>query len=172
MESFLGEIKLWAVARVPQDWALCNGAILSINENGALFALIGTYFGGNGVNNFALPDLRGRAIVYPTYGVGEISGRENVGLGHASVPNHTHAVNVCSTAANKSLGLDNHMAVANNDNTPVTDVNLYAPSDNSDTALSPNSVSSSGANLSHNNMQPSLVLNYFICTNGLFPQRN
>jgi len=172
MESFLGEIKLWAVTRVPKDWALCNGALLSINENGALFALIGTYFGGNGHTDFALPDLRGRAIVYPSYQIGEISGRENVGLGHASVPTHTHAVNACSTAANKANGLDFHIAAANTGEAPVTNINIYAPSDSSDTALSPNSVNSSGGNLSHNNMQPSLVLNYFICINGLFPQRN
>lgn len=168
MDPFLGEIKLFAITFVPKGWHLCDGALLPIAQNQALFALLGTQYGGNGVSTFGLPDLRGRVPVASVPGRnGVISGSEAVTLIPSEVPPHTHGVNVFTAAGNQSNPLGRHIAA------PANSQNLYAAAAGArKVALDPSTVSNACTAGNHDNMQPYLVLNYYIATNGVFPQRN
>lgn len=173
MDPYLGEIKLWPLTYAPEGWALCNGAILPISGNEALFSLLSTYYGGNGTTTFALPDLRGRVPVSAgtTMNIGTKGGSETVTLTAQQVPPHGHAVNVYADAGNKLFGLAYHIAAAVTPTTFTTNVNLYAAAGSNTVALDPATVSASGTDAAHDNMQPWLALNYFICTNGIYPTR-
>lgn len=172
MDPYLGEIKLWPLTYAPQGWALCNGAILPISGNQALASLLGTYYGGDGKTTFALPDLRGRVPVSAgtTMKVGTKGGSETVTLTAQQAPPHSHAVNVYANAGNKANGLYNHIAASVTSTAPTADVNLYAAADANTVALDPATVSTVGG-AAHDNMQPWLALNYFICTDGIYPTR-
>ena len=168
MDNYLSEIRLFPWNWAPKGWALCQGQLMSIAQNAALFSLLGTTYGGNGVSTFALPDLRSRAAIHlygGTYPQGSFGGLEAVMLNSNELPLHTHtfmAVGSPGTAA----APDAHL-LANNANSH----NYYA-APTSPVHLNPASVSTVGQNGAHNNMQPYLVLNYCICIQGVFPSRN
>ncbi|HUC12090.1 MAG TPA: tail fiber protein [Stellaceae bacterium] len=168
---FLGTIRLVGFNFAPVDWTLCQGQALSISQNSALFALLGTYFGGDGVNTFNLPDLRGRIALgqgqgpgLSPYVMGQTGGQETVTLNAQQVPAHTHTLMAAATAttANPGPGL----ALG----TPPTAVKIYGSA--SPTPLAPSSVGSFGSSAAHENRQPYLTLNYIIALQGIFPSQN
>lgn len=177
MDSYLGEIKLWALNFAPQDWHLCDGTLLPVAQNQALFSLIGTYYGGDGRTNFALPDLRGRVPVAAGQNgqtganlhFGDKGGTETTTLTQAQTPPHNHAVNVSSGNGNQPGGLNHHIAAAVTATPPGTANNLYAAGGGATVALDPATVGTAGGASAHDNMQPYLALNYYICTAGLYP---
>lgn len=166
-EPFLGEIRLFAANWAPKDWHLCDGAILPINGNQALFALLYNTYGGDGKTTFALPDLRGRMIVQPedTFWRGYKGGAETVTLTEANLPPHVHATHGVTDATN----VTNNPAGAVLTESPQ---NMYTTGTDSPVQLKTGSISSVGGGQGHNNMQPSLVLNYIISLKGIFPSRN
>lgn len=176
-EPFIGMIILYGCNFNPRGWALCAGQILPISQNTALFSLLGVTYGGNGTTSFALPDLRGRAPIsqgqgpgLSNYLIGQTLGSENISLLTAQLPQHNHGFKVANSSASVSMPTNN-ASIAN-----FTDINadrgqLYnslVPS----TALNSTSVGATGGNLPHNNMQPYLVMNFCIATQGIFPARN
>lgn len=166
-EPFIGEIRMWACTFAPRNWALCNGQSVAISQNETLYALISTTFGGNGVNNFLLPDMRGRAPVGPGdgYYMGFFGGAENVLLHSQQLPTHNHQFNAENDPGVAAApGKSPLLAIASTDP-------LYASPDNL-TGLISDSVPNVGGSQSHNNMQPSSVVNFCIALHGLFPPRN
>lgn len=171
-DNFLGEIKLLPYDWPPKGWAPCDGRLLAINTNQALFSLLGTTYGGNGVTTFALPDLRGRVPLHPNVSAGipqgTVAGVENVTLLQNNLPAHNHGVSAATTPGNNQTFASNYIAGAQ---AGGTNVNLYgAP--NSLQTLNPASVSNTGGSQPHQNCQPSLVLAYCIATQGIYPSRN
>lgn len=174
MDPILGEIKLWAISFTPKGWLPCDGRLLPISNYSALFSLFGTAYGGNGTTNFALPDLRGRVPVgqgTAMPGIGASGGVENVSLITQELPPHNHPVNSSTTDANQLGGLNHHIAAPVDRASPPAAVNLYAAT-TPDTGLDTRTVTLSGEALPHNNMQPYLALNFFICTSGVYPARS
>ena len=163
-EPFLSEIRIMSFAFAPKGWALCNGQLLPINQNQALFSLLGTTFGGDGRVNFALPDLRGRTPIHVGSGhtLGEQGGAQAHTLSIAELPTHTHVVNASSTNAATPIPSGNVLAASNN---------LYASPTNL-TSLNPSVVTNIGGSQSHLNMQPFLTLNFCIALQGIFPSPN
>jgi microcystin-dependent protein len=167
---FLSQISLFGFGFAPRGWALCNGQILPINQNQALFALLGTQYGGNGVNNFALPDLRGRTPMHRSEpGLqGQAVGVEAVSLTSNQLPQHSHALRADAALANSNLPA-NALPAAR----PRGGVVMYgAPGGATAVAMNPASVSGSGGNQAHENMQPYLTMNFAIALQGIFPSRN
>jgi len=164
-EPFLSEIRLFSFNFAPKGWALCNGQILPINQNQALFSLLGTTYGGDGRVNFALPDLRERVAigVSNAHTLGLRAGEQAHTLSQAEMPAHAHAArgtNAGATTANPSGAL---LAAANN---------LYRPAGQPLTTLHPQSVTSAGGSQPHTNMQPYLTISFCIALQGIFPSRN
>ena len=160
-EPFLGEVRLMSFVFAPKGWALCNGQFLPINQNQALFALLGTMYGGNGQTTFALPDLRSRVPIYTGNGhtLGERGGEESHTLTQNELPQHNHGMQASSTNADTP---DTTILAKSN--------NVYGPAGNP-TTLSPASISVTGAQ-PHNNMQPYAVISFCIALQGIFPSRN
>ena len=167
-QPYVGEIRLFSWNFSPRNWAFCNGQILSIAQNQALFALLGTMYGGNGVSTFALPNLQSATPIHFGNGFtqGEATGTEQVTLTLSTMPSHTHTMYGTSTTADKKGGGANVFA---NDTSTGTD--FFAPSGNL-TALDPQEIGPSGGSQPHTNMQPYLVMNYCIALYGIFPSRN
>ena len=160
---FIGEIKIVSFNFAPKGWAMCNGQLLPINQNQALFSILGTTYGGNGQTNFALPDFRGRVPVHTGNGVvlGERAGEEAHVLTIGETPTHTHIMSASSLPA--SLGDPaGHYLAANDGGFSATP----------NTAMSAGALSSFGGSQPHQNMQPFLVLNIVIALTGIFPSRN
>ena len=178
-EPFLAEIRCVSFNFPPKGWAFCNGQLLPINQNQALFSLLGTVYGGNGQTNFALPNLRGRTPIHMGSGhtLGEAAGATSVTLTIAQLPSHNHFMQGRAAqaslaggdvpASTKSFG----QAVAASGATPAP-VNLYATQPTGLVAMASDSVSSMGGSQPHNNMMPYLVLNYVIALQGIFPSQN
>lgn len=166
MDPFLGEIRAFAFGQVPRGWLLCNGAILSVISNQALFALLGNQYGGNGSTTFGLPDLRGRAPIGYGSGVvlGLIDGTESVTLTPGQMPLHTHQLLSSAAVATTNVPGGNVMAEAANG------LSAYGAATNSFMAAA--AVNISGGSQPHQNMQPSLVINWCIASSGIFPSRN
>ncbi len=169
-EPFVGEIRMFAGNYAPYQWALCDGQILSIMQNTALFSLLGTQYGGDGRELFALPDMRGRAPMHQGQGrwlsmrrIGEQGGAETHQLSVAQLPAHRHTLQAASAASNTD-------APANA--LPATSAtSTYATSEPPDT-LSDQSLSRTPAtSVAHNNMQPYLCVNFIICLYGVYPSR-
>lgn len=163
-EPFLSEIRIFSFVFPPRGWALCNGQLLPINQNQALFSLLGTTFGGDGRVNFALPDLRGRVPIHVggSHTLGERGGEQAHTLSISEVPTHTHVVQ--ATTANATT------------NEPTTSVmlgksaasNLYGPATNF-VAMQPGALANVGGSQAHLNMQPFLTLSACIALQGIFP---
>lgn len=161
---FLGEVKIVSFNFPPKFWALCNGQLLPINQNQALFSLLGTTYGGNGQTNFALPDLRGRAPRHRGQSVqGQQAGQENHTLSINEMPAHNHIVQAMPTSGTTLLAAGQVLA--------KRAAEVYAAPNN----LAPmhsGTTSNTGGSQAHNNMQPFLALNFCIALSGIFPSRN
>jgi microcystin-dependent protein len=166
-EPFLSEIKIVSFNFPPKGWALCNGQFLPINQNQALFALLGTTYGGNGQTTFALPNLRGRVPIHfsTSHNLGESAGSTSVTVNIQQTPTHLHALQaVNANATGNTPG--NTMLFANS-----TASQAYQPAANL-TPMAASAVSSVGGSQPHNNMMPYLTLNFIIALQGIFPSRN
>jgi len=165
-EPFLSEIKIVSFNFPPKGWALCNGQLLPINQNQALFALLGTTYGGNGQTNFALTNLRGRVPIKFGNGhtLGEAAGSTAVTVNIQQLPTHTHVAQGSSAVGNAFIPTGNLLA-------KVEGVDAYQAPNNL-TAMSPSSISNVGGSQPHNNMMPYLVLNFIIALQGIFPSQN
>jgi microcystin-dependent protein len=163
-EPFLSEIKIVSFNFPPKGWALCNGQFLPINQNQALFALLGTTYGGNGQTTFALPNLRGRVPIHIGNGhtLGEAAGSTSVTVNIQQLPTHTHAAMGTGDNGNTVLPADSVLGGA---------AGLYGSPSNLTTLL-PASVTNVGGSQPHNNMMPYLVLNFIIALQGIFPSQN
>jgi len=175
-EAFLGEIRMVGFTYAPRGWAFCNGQLLPISQNNALFALLGTTYGGDGQYTFGLPDFRGRVPIHPGQSpgtsnrqLGEQGGVENVTLLAQQMPFHSHNVNVSTTEANASSPQGNFNAVSTDPNS-LNVVNSYSGSANGN--LNPSAISPSGGNQPHENVQPFTCVNFIIALEGIFPSRN
>ncbi|HEX8692641.1 MAG TPA: tail fiber protein [Longimicrobium sp.] len=168
-EPFLSEIKIVSFNFPPKGWALCNGQLLPINQNQALFALLGTTYGGNGQTNFALPNLRGRVPIHFGNGqdLGEAAGSTSVTVNIQQLPTHTHGASAVSDLADNPSPAGAFLATV--DQTVFQAV--YLPPGGL-VAMAPQGVSSVGGSQPHNNMMPYLVLNFIIALQGIFPSRN
>jgi microcystin-dependent protein len=165
-EPFLSEIRMMSFVFAPKGWALCNGQLLPINQNQALFSLLGTTFGGDGRVNFALPDLRGRTPIHVGSGhtLGERGGEQAHTLSIAELPEHTHVLN--GTTANGTNTPSASTVLARSNPQPV-----YASPANL-VAMAPTTVTNTGGSQAHLNMQPFLTLNFCIALQGIFPSPN
>jgi microcystin-dependent protein len=153
----------------PKSWAMCNGQLLSIQQNAALFSLLGTTYGGNGVNNFALPNLQSRVPMHRsndgTYVQGALGGTEQVTITNATMPAHIHSLVGTTATADKKvpIGVLATSAVA---------TDFYYSPPTSLTALNSASIGMTGNGVGHSNLQPYLTINYCIALQGIFPSRN
>lgn len=174
MTPYIGEIRMFAGNFAPRDWLLCDGSLLSVGTYNPLFALLGTTYGGDGVNTFALPDLRGRIPVgfgqgagLSNYNLGQRSGTETVTLTTPNLPAHTHALMASTAVATSAHPSTNVFA-----KTPGTYIGYLSPNPPAVAKpLAPASVGVSGAGMPHDNVMPGLCLNYIIVTTGIFPMR-
>ena len=164
-QPFMGEVKIISWNFAPQGWAFCNGQLLPINQNQALFSLLGTMYGGNGQTTFALPDLRGRVPVHvgSSFTVqGQRGGEASHTLTQSEMPQHLHMLQASTTNGDSANANNTVLAAA---------LNLYGAPVNL-TTLSPLSVTNVGGSQPHENRQPFLVLNFIIALSGIFPSRN
>jgi len=177
-QPYVAEIRLFAGTFAPAGWAFCDGRLLPISQYDVIFALIGTTYGGDGQNTFALPDLRGRVPIHwgmgqglSNYTLGQMGGTENVTLTTAQLPAHTHTFSATSAAAS-SLNIGATMLPANT--TSSLSVNFYVSTAGPPTYYSmyPTSVGSTGGSQPHNNIQPTAAMYYIISLFGVFPSRN
>lgn len=161
---YLSEIRIFSFDFAPKGWAFCNGQLLPLNQNQALFALIGTYYGGNGTTNFQLPNLQGRMAVHMGNGfvIGDMGGSAAVTLITDQLPAHTHQTSGVSNTAN--------LAAPTSDTWAASVDQPYASGPN--VPMNAASVSSTGGGQPHSNVAPCLTLNYCIALQGIFPSRN
>lgn len=182
MDNYIGEIRIFPYNRIPNNdgWVPCNGQILEVTDNQALFSLLGVKYGGNGTTTFGLPNLNGRTIIgYDPnyYPIGEAGGLENVTLTINTMPNHNHTVLVKNSydsmlpgtnfIGNPTVQTDPEQAVENAANSF-----LYTPSvTGTETTLHPLSIAATGDGGSHENRMPFLAMQYCIATKGIYPPR-
>lgn len=167
-DPFVAEIRIFPFNFAPTGWAFCNGQLISISQNTALFALLGTVYGGDGKSTFALPDLEGRAPMHPGQGqglslrdLGETSGAEAITLLQSEIPVHTHSLVAVNTTSLSTNPTNNFPAKAT----------MYSKTATNLVNMAPQALAPAGGSLPHNNMQPYLTLNFCIAMQGVFPQR-
>lgn len=173
MDPLIGEIIMFAGTFAPRGWAFCNGQLLSIAQNSALFSILGTTYGGDGITTFALPDLRGRVAIQPgtgpglsNYVLGERAGTESNTLTISQLPAHNHMLMGSSQTANQAGPGGHTLATEPTGSTAI--YNSAAP----DQALNATSISATGGNLPVNNIQPFLCVNFIIAVEGIYPSRS
>ena len=170
-EPFVGEIRMFAGNFAPRGWAFCDGQLLAVSQNDALFSLLGTIYGGDGRTTFGLPDMRGRIPIHAGSGpglsprrLGAKAGAEKVTLNTNQLPSHTHPVKATTDFANET-------GPAGNITAQSTTVNLYfEASANADLAAS--AITATGGSRSHSNLMPFLCVNFIIALFGIYPSRN
>lgn len=170
-EPFLSEIRIMSFVFAPKGWALCNGQLLPINQNQALFSLLGTTFGGDGRVNFALPDYRGRTPIHVGSGhtLGARGGEQAHTLSISELPQHTHVLNASNqtgNSANPNFGGTGHVLAQDPGNAYSTNFSPGAAS------LNTGSVANAGGSQAHLNMQPFLTVSFCIALQGIFPSPN
>ena len=170
-EPFIAEIRIFAGNFAPRGWAFCEGQLLPISQNTALFSLIGTTYGGDGRSTTALPNLQGRAPMHPGHGpglslyrLGQQGGTESVTLTEAELPGHSHTVRGVAFPGNSTDPAGGAIAQANDGS------NLYGSAP--DSGMDANAVDMAGGSAPHNNVQPFLTLNFIIALQGVFPPRS
>ena len=175
-EPFIGEIRMFAGNFPPRGWQFCQGQLLSIAQNTALFSILGTTYGGNGQTTFALPDLRGRYPMQPGQGpglsprtLGEQGGTETVTLISTQMPAHTHSLTASGGHADQ-FSPEGHFNAVQVDPNTQQPVNMYAATPN--TTMNPAAIGVAGGSQPHNNMSPFLCLNFIIAMEGIYPSRN
>lgn len=175
-DPFVAEIRIFPFNFAPQGWAFCNGTILPIAQNTALFSLLGTTYGGNGQTTFALPNLQGRGPMHPGAGpglssrfLGEAGGTEVVTLLQSEIPSHSHVLQASTAAADEEgqKSPANALPGAQQATNP-----LYGALPGTAVTMADSSLSPIGASQPHNNMQPYLTLNFNIALQGIFPPRS
>lgn len=169
MDPILGQLLMFAGNFAPRGWALCDGQLLPISSNSALFSILGTTYGGDGRTTFALPDLRGRVPIHPgsgaglsAYRLGQKGGTETVTLTVNQIPAHHHTI-----AASQEEGTTDEAEnafLANSSSQPYSTA--------ADGQLNPSAVGNTGGNQAHSNIQPYGCVNYIICLQGVYPSRN
>ena len=174
-DSFIAEIRMFGCNFAPRNWAFCNGQLLPIAQNTALFSLLGTTYGGNGTSNFALPNLQGNAANgqgqgpgLSPYQLGQTGGSSTVTLNSNQIPVHTH-----TAIGDNGDGVNGNGPIGHAWATPSADrdINLYDTS-GALVNMSPNALANTGGGGPHNNLMPYLVVNFCICLFGVFPSRN
>jgi microcystin-dependent protein len=174
-DQYLAEIRIWAGNFAPQGWAFCNGQLLPIRQNTALFSLLGTTYGGDGVQTFALPNFQGRIPLHwgngpglTPYAPGAVTGSENVTLLSTQMPAHTHPA-MASNAAAAEATPDNNLWAVPVDSTGTPGAGFNPSPANA--ALSPTAIGITGGSQPHSNVQPVLALTFIIALEGVFPSR-
>jgi microcystin-dependent protein len=167
-DPFIGEIRMFAFSFAPRGWALCNGQLLPIAQNQALFSLLGTAYGGNGTTTFALPDLRSRVPVHQgqgpglsPYAEGQAGGTETVTLAAAQMPQHTHPVTASSSAATSDNPAGRMLARSAG--------HIYHPEPGQHAVMNANMLGEAGGSQPHGNIQPYLTVTFCIAVTGIFP---
>ena len=170
-DPFVAEIRPFGFNFPPKGWAQCNGQLLPISQNTALFALIGTFYGGDGKSTFALPNLQNSTPMHQGQGsglseryIGEQGGSTTVTLLQSEIPFHTHTLNAAESAATERQPPDQLFAAGEA-------ISVFGDQGQPQTTMSPNFLSPAGGSLPHNNVQPSLVINLCIAMQGVFPPR-
>lgn len=173
MDPFVAEIRIFPFNFAPKGWAFCDGQILPLSQNTALFSLLGTTYGGDGKSNFALPNMQGNAPMHPGQGpglslhdLGETGGSETVSLLESEIPAHSHGMMANTTTGTKSIPTGNSLAKVSGA-TPY----LAANPTPALTPLSGSAIAPAGGDQPHNNMQPYLTLNFCIALQGVYPPR-
>ena len=169
MEPFIAQIMLFGGNFAPRGWAFCDGQLLAISSNSALFSILGTTYGGDGRSTFGLPDLRGRVPMHAGTGpgltprrIGERTGVENVTLIESQMPSHSHGMNFVNVPGDNDRPSGDYLgrsAIYSATTTPLGQLNA-------------NTIANAGGGQSHENMQPSLVINYIIALQGVYPSRS
>jgi microcystin-dependent protein len=174
-DPFVAEIRMFGFAFAPRGWAQCNGQLLPISQNTALFSLLGTTYGGDGKSTFALPDMQGNAAMQPGQGqglslrdLGEMSGSQTVTLLQSEIPFHTHNMMAFTQVPGDLFGptAASNTVLARSNNGAVYNTNTSGA-----VQLAPQALAPAGGSLPHNNMQPYLTVNFCIAMQGVFPAR-
>lgn len=170
-DQFVAEIRIFPFNFPPKGWAFCNGQLLPISQNTALFSLLGTFYGGDGKSTFALPDLQGSVAMNQGDGpglsqrfLGETSGSANVTLLVSEIPFHTHTLAASQDRSDSLASPAGHLP-------PGGDVDLYSDAVAPISQMAPTALAPTGGTLPHNNMMPYLALNFCIALQGIFPPR-
>lgn len=170
-DPFVAEIRIFPFNFAPKGWAWCDGQLMPISQNTALFSLLGTTYGGDGKSNFALPDLQGRAAMQPGQGpglslrhLGETGGSETVSLPESEIPAHTHTLQCNAAVGNRTNPVNNSIA-------RVSGAAPYAAAGNPGAQLAPEALAPAGGDQPHNNLQPYLTCYFNIALQGVFPPR-
>jgi len=172
MDPFVAEIRIFPFNFPPKGWAFCDGQLLPLSQNTALFSLLGTTYGGNGLSNFALPNMQGNAPMHPGQGpglslhdLGETGGSQTVSLLESEIPQHSHGLMAAATTATKSTPANNSLA-------KVSGATPFLPPTGAPlVAMSGSALAQSGGGQPHNNMQPYLTFNFCIALQGVYPPR-
>jgi microcystin-dependent protein len=169
---FVGEMRMFAGNFAPINWAMCNGQTIAISQNETLFALLGTIYGGDGVNTFMLPNMQGRLPVHwgtgqglSSYTIGEVTGSETVTLNVLQMPTHTHSLQASSATGHLADPTGRYVA-------GDRDFMAFDGSGQFDNTMQPSTITSSGGSQPHENMPPFLCLTFIIAQFGIFPSQN